>query len=372
MAKLVLQSGSGEKGLLSNYRRSYSIPEPSTRDVNGDSRMDLLVRHEEVVHQYLAEKQGFPSRPSVEIELDQFKAEFKEQSLDLNNLTKLLRYIVIDKWADLNGDGADDLLVLSNGKVRIFLGDSSGVNLTRKVRSVKLDGNIFYADVAEINDDGVPDLVLVGVEDLGLADLAFSLITSFRLKFYFYVFLGKGDGSFKPRAYRNKNVIVEGGHLLKVIEENQELLSRMRDAVVRLMDSDGDGVRNDLLLLKADGTLGIWLNVVDGDTPFGDASEDFLRRTFEKRGDLKVDVTTLTEWVLGRTSALIALTKDGPPDWSQSLGSDWSPPHAIVARDFDGDGKEEILAVQSHLPEPVEGKNKPQLELQGWILDLNL
>jgi hypothetical protein len=213
--------------------------------------------------------------------------------------------------------------------------------------------------------------VLVGVEDLGLADLAFSLITSFRLKFYFYVFLGKGDGGFKPRAYRNKTVVVEGGHLLKVIEENQELISQMRDAVVRIMDSDGDGARNDILLLTADGTLGIWRNSIDGDTPFSDASEDFLRKAFQERGDLNVDLTTLTEWVLGRTSALIALTKNGPPDWSQSLGSDWDPPHAIVARDFDGDGKEEILAVQGQYT-PREGEKKPRLELQGWILDPSL
>lgn len=368
MAKLMLESGSGQTGLLTTYRRSYTVPEPSTRDVNGDSRLDLLVRHEDLVHQYLASQDGFAATPSVEIELDQFKTEFNEASLDLSNLTKLLRYIVVDEWADLNGDGALDLLVLSNGKVRIFLGDESGVNLSRKVRSVKLDGNIFFADVAEINDDGIPDLVLVGVEDLGLAELAFSLITSFRLKFYFYVFLGKGDGSFKPRAYRNKTVTVEGGQLLKVIDENREQLSRMRETVVRLLDADGDGQRNDLAMLNAGGELGIWRNVITGDTPFGDASDEFLRSAFAERRDLKVDITTLTEWVLGRTSALISLTKDRPADWSQEL-SPWLSPHTMVARDFDGDGKDEILAVYSRLPELEEGEEFLGQALYGWILD---
>ncbi len=369
MAKLMLETGSGESGLLSTYRRSYTVPEPSTRDVNGDNRLDLLVRHESLVHQYLAGMNGFSDQPSVEIELDQFKAEFTESSLDLSNLTKLLRYIVIDEWADLNNDGALDLLVLSNGKVRIFLGDQNGVNMSRKMRSVKLDGNIFFADVSEIDGDGIPDLVLVGVEDLGLAELAFSLVTSFRLKFYFYVFRGKGDGSFKPRAYRNKTVIVEGGHLLKVIDENREQLSRMRESVVRMMDADGDGERNDLALLKAGGKLGIWKNVVNGDTPFGDASEDFLRRAFAERGDLEVDITTLTEWVLGRTSALISLTKKRPADWERELTGPWLTPHTMVARDFDGDGKEEILALHSRLTEPKDGEDKSGLKLTGWLLD---
>ena len=369
MAKLLLETGSGESGLLGTYRRNFTVPEPATKDVNGDSRLDLLIRHEDLVHQYLAGEHGFSDQPSVEIELDQFQEEFNEASLDLSNLTKLLRYIVVDEWADLNGDGALDLLVLSNGKVRIFLGDREGVNMSRKMRSVKLDGNIFFADVSEIDGDGIPDLVLVGVEDLGLAELAFSLVTSFRLKFYFYVFRGKGDGSFKPRAYRNKTVIVEGGHLLKVIDENREQLSRMRESVVRLLDADGDGKRNDLALLKVGGQLGIWNNVVNGDTPFGDASEDFLRRAFEERGDLKVDITTLTEWVLGRTSALISLTKKRPADQEWQLSKPWMTPHTMVARDFDGDGKDEIMALHSRLPEEGDDPNIRGSKLTGWLLD---
>lgn len=369
MARLLLETGSGETGLLTTYRRNFTVPEPATRDVNGDQRLDLLVRHEDLVHQFLAGPNGFADQPSVEIELDQFKAEFNESSLDLSNLTKLLRYIVIDEWADLNGDGALDLLVLSNGKVRIFLGDRNGVNMSRKMRSVKLDGNIFFADVSEIDGDGIPDLVLVGVEDLGLAELAFSLVTSFRLKFYFYVFRGKGDGSFRPRAYRNKTVVVEGGHLLKVIDENREQLSRMRESVVRMLDADGDGLRNDLALLKVGGKLGIWNNVVSGDTPFGDASEDFLRRAFAERGDLEVDITTLTEWVLGRTSALISLTKNGPADQEWQLTGPWLTPHTMVARDFDGDGKDEIMALHSRLPALEDGEEMQGMKLTGWLLD---
>ncbi len=369
MAQLLLETGSGESGLLSSYRRSFSVPEPATKDVNGDARLDLLVRHEDLVHQYLAGAEGFSDHPDVEIELDQFQEKFDESSLDLSNLTKLLRYIVIDEWADLNGDGALDLLVLSNGKVRIFLGDKNGVNMSRKMRSVKLDGNIFFADVSEIDGDGIPDLVLVGVEDLGLAELAFSLVTSFRLKFYFYVFRGKGDGSFKPRAYRNKTVVVEGGHLLKVIDENREQLSRMRESVVRMLDADGDGQRNDLALLKVGGKLGIWNNVVNGDTPFGDASEDFLRRAFAERGDLEVDIATLTEWVLGRTSALISLTKKRPADQEWQLTGPWLTPHTMVARDFDGDGKDEILALHSRLREENDDQEVSGPKLSGWLLD---
>jgi hypothetical protein len=369
LARLAIEVGDSNQGLLGKYSRTLTIPEPDTEDVNGDGRPDLLVRYEDQVRQYLAGPHGFPAEPSVQIELDQFREDFDESKIDLGNLTKLLKYIVVDEWADLDGDGTLDLLVLSAGKVRIFLGDATGVSLDRNQRPVKLDGNIFYAKVAEISGDGIPDLVLVGVEDLGLADLAISFITSFKMRFYFYVFRGKGDGSFHPRVYKEKTVVVEGGRLLNVIEDNRERLSSMRESVVRIGNTDGSGEADDLILLDASGKLGIWRNVAPSDTPFGDLAEDFLRRAFDSRKDLEVDVTTLTEWVLGRTSALIARTRESPPDWEVQLPAGWTSPHSLVAKDFDGDGRDEILVLRRNVPVPGEGETVSGPELIGWLLD---
>jgi hypothetical protein len=369
MAELILRTSGRNDGLLGAYQRSYSVPLPDTADVSGDGRPDLLVRHGDQVRQYLATDHGFPASPDIEIELDQFRKDFDQKAFDLNNLTKLLSYIVIDEWADLNNDGALDLLVLSNGKVRIFLGDDNGVDMLRKMRPVKLDGNIFYAKVAHIDDDDVPDLVLVGVEDLGIAELAFSLITSFKLKFYFNVFRGRGDGSFLPRVYRKKTVVVEGGRLLSVIQDNRQQISQMREAVVRLLDHDGDGRRNDLAMLTVDGKFGIWPDAIDEQSPLASVSENFLRKAFAEKGDLEVDVATLTEWVLGRTSALISLTRNAPADWQIDLPGGWQGPHNLVARDFDGDGRDEILVLRRRLPEAVKGQPQKPAELIGWILD---
>lgn len=369
LVRLALEVGDSNEGLLSKYSRTLTLPEPDTADVSGDGAPDLLIRYEDQVRQYIASADGFPAVPSVQIELDQFREEFDETKVDLGNLTKLLKYIVVDEWADLNGDGTLDLLVLSAGKVRIFLGDAQGVSLERNKRPVKLDGNIFYAKVAEISGDEVPDLVLVGVEDLGLADLALSVITSFKVRFYFYVFRGKGDGSFHPRVYKEKAVVVEGGRLLNMIEDNREQLSAMRESIVRIADTDGSGEADDLVLLDANGTLGVWRNATPSDTPFGDLAEDFLQRAFDGRGQLEVDVGTLAEWVLGRTSALIAQTRDSAPDWTVSLPEGWKAPHGLVARDFDGDGRDEILIVRRWTPPVEQGEGSTGPELDGWLLD---
>lgn len=369
LIRLALETGDREDGLLGKYSRTLVLPEPDTADVSGDGRPDLLIRYEDQVNQYLAGEAGFPPVPSVEVGLDQFREEFDQSQIDLGNLTKLLRYIVVDEWADLNGDGALDLLVLSAGKVRIFMGDRSGVSLERNKRPVKLDGNIFYAKVAEISGDGIPDLVLVGVEDLGLADLAISFITSFKMRFYFYVFRGRGDGSFHPRVFKEKTVVVEGGRLLNLIEENREQLSQLRESVVRVGNLDGDAEADDLVLLEPSGRVGVWYDVAPSTTPFGDLAEDFLRRAFDERGQLEVDVGTLTEWVLGRTSALIALTREAPPDWETSMPAGWTTPHSFVTRDFDGDGRHEILVLRRQQPPAVDGQPRPGLELNGWLID---
>lgn len=369
MAKLMLEVGDREDGLLGQYERVYQVPEPSTQDVSGDGLPDLLVRDGDQVRQFLAGSQGFPAAPSVELSLDQFREEFDETQLDFSNLTKLLKYVVVDEWADLNGDDTLDLLVLSNGKVRIFLGNEGGVSLERSKRPVKLDGNIFFATVAEISEDGIPDLVLVGVEDLGLADLALSLVTSFKLRFDFYVFRGRGDGSFHPRVFRQREVVLEGGRLLSVIKENRTQLSALREVVVRVGNTDAGAERDDIILLDAEGKLGVWRNEAPSTVPIALMAEEFLREAFADKGTLSVDVATLTEWVLGRTSALIARTRQRPADWTVVLPEGWTSPHGLVARDFDGDGLDEILVVRRIAPEKQEDGTTKPAELQGWILD---
>jgi hypothetical protein len=94
-----------------------------------------------------------------------------------------------------------------------------------------------------------------------------------------------------------------------------------------------------------------------------------LRRAFDSRKDLEVDVTTLTEWVLGRTSALIARTRESQPDWEVQLPEGWTSPHSLVTRDFDGDGRDEILVLRRQVPVPTEGEAASGPELTGWLLD---
>ncbi len=50
--------------------------------------------------------------------------------------------------------------------------------------------------------------------------------------------------------------------------------------------------------------------------------------------------------MLGRTSALISLTRDRAPDLQRQLGEGWTTPHALALRDLDGDGRDEAIVLR--------------------------
>jgi hypothetical protein len=68
--------------------------------------------------------------------------------------------------------------------------------------------------------------------------------------------------------------------------------------------------------------------------------------------------------MLGRTSAMASLTKGVKPMSSVTL-KDWKTPHAMLVRDFDGDGFDEALILRQHTNEAKESV------LSGVTVDLN-
>ncbi len=345
-ARLNLEAGPRRKGMLGKVGRVFSIPSLETRDINGDAVPDLLLNDLSKVRQFVAGPDGFPSEPTTVLDLEDFRADFEGFQFDPTNITRLVKYLVLDEWRDLNGDGATDLVILSNGRVKVFHGGPEGIDLTRPKQLVKVRGNVFFAETARIDDDPWPDLVLVRVEDLGLVRLAFSLVASWSLDFEFLVFKGTATGTFGKRVFREKTVTVKGDRLLGVIAEKKEEVSERRKVIARLCDLDGDGRTTDVALLEATGRLRSWQGVVDDPEVVDALAEKFLRETLSGEETPDLDISMLGEWVLGRTSALLALTHGRVPDSDRVLPGGWSAPHAMAVRDLDGDGRDELLALR--------------------------
>jgi hypothetical protein len=347
LSRLELDSGGG---LMGSVSRRLVVPRLMPEDVSGDGRPDLVVNDGTSVRQYVLTADGFPAEPTRVLDLSQFRADIRELKVDLGNLTRSVRFLVQDKWADLDNDGDLDVMILADGTVRVFLGDENGVDLSRQKPPLKVRGNVFYIYAARIDPDPIPDLVLVRVEDLGIGTLLKAALFSWEIKFDFLVFRGRGDGRFETRVFRERNAKLRGDSLLSVYKEERDKFSDLRRKIVRMCDSDGDGQRTDLVTLEADGTLLVWKDLVSDESVLHGAIEKFLQQTLSGEGDLAMDVSTLTQWTLGRTSAMTSVAQGIRPDVRIKL-EDWTEPHAMTIRDFDGDGREEILALRLFKPE---------------------
>lgn len=337
-------------GLMGKVGRKLVMPQLTPEDVSGDGRPDLVVSDGLQVHQFVLGSDGFPSEPTRTLDLARFQADFEDFDVDLGNLTSGVRYLVQDKWADLNGDGSTDVVILADGRIRVFLGGEDGVDLAKEKTRLKVRGNVFYIYPARIDGDEVPDLVLVRVEDLGIGKLLRAAIFSWEIEFDFLVFRGKGDGDFEKRPFRERTAKLTGDSLVSVYKTEKDQISNLRQKVVRMFDYDGDGVRTDLVTIGAGGRLQVWLGLVSDASVLHGAIEKFLQQTLAGEGELDVSISTLTQWTLGRTSAMTSMTVGIEPHLDMRL-EDWSEPHALTIRDLDGDGREEALAVRLKTPE---------------------
>jgi hypothetical protein len=353
-----------EGGLLGTIMRTISVPGLLPEDVSGDGNPDLVVQENGYIRQYVATEGNFPVIATRTLNTNEFAKDYSEFELDMSNLSSGAAFLVQDKWADFDADGDIDVMILADHKVRVFLGDENGINLDEERQRLKVRGNVIYLFPARIDEDQFPDLVLVRVEDLGLGKILRAALMSWEVKFDFLVFKGRGDGTFSKRAFRSRQGILQGDSLISTYKEGKEELSQMRKRIVRACILDDDRQKNDLLILGASGQIAVYKDVIKTRNVLHAAIEKFLQQSLDGRDELELELTSLSEWLLGRTSAMASLAK-GEAAFQQLKLPDWQAPHAIMLRDYDGDGSDEALILRR-----VKDEQKGQ-QLGGVIIDFN-
>jgi hypothetical protein len=210
--------------------------------------------------------------------------------------------------ADLNGDGIPDL-VLGSNVVSIYLGNTNGTYTKGVTISVQQAPTSYPIVTADFNGDGIPD---VAVPLYGSNDIA--------------ILLGKGDGTFADPVMASVPGSVVGVDQIVVADFNGDGIPDL--AVI----TNATNSTVDILLGNGDGTFTAeTTNPPISGTPFYFAKGDF-------NGDGKMDLAVAEN---NGTIAILLGNGDGTFAASGSVNSASSGSPIAVA-DFNGDGKLDI------------------------------
>jgi hypothetical protein len=139
---------------------------------------------------------------------------------------------------DVNGDGLADLVLAANSEaqVYVFLGQANG-SFSQQAISTDVDGSGWTSSAyprrfADVNGDGLPDLVLIGKDEAVP-----------------HVFLGKGDGSFLAQSVSTD---VNGNGWTELAYPRN------------LVDINGDGRADLVMTLTSEALTYVFLGQADG------------------------------------------------------------------------------------------------------------
>ncbi len=125
------------------------------------------------------------------------------KALSADSLDAALVQYVQPITADLNGDGASDLIVAVSGGIAVSYSNHDGTfaQPTALNLGVQLGCSISYVDAGDVNGDGYPDMVIAYPGDSYC--YAGSTVPS-----GYFVLLNNHDGSFTPSLYASRNLSV--------------------------------------------------------------------------------------------------------------------------------------------------------------------
>jgi hypothetical protein len=151
--------------------------------------------------------------------------------------------------ADLNGDGIPDIVVVNNtgNTVAVLLGKGKGTFIAQSAGDAAdgtgtpaptyaVGGGAFYVAVADLNHDGIPDLVVANFTDDTVS-----------------ILLGKGDGTFKDQSVIDVGL---GPDFISIADLNNDgkpdlLVANSTEGTVEVLLGHGNGTFTDTGAVRA-------------------------------------------------------------------------------------------------------------------------
>jgi cbb3-type cytochrome oxidase subunit 3 len=265
--------------IAGNVGEAIIIPALTIRDVNNDKQNDVISTDDKITEVFLGLKDGgFPAEPSYRIDLNTMTEPQKEvdwDTIDFSNIFSAISTGPQQYLQDLDGDKIEDLLLLSNGKISVYSGTPTGMDLSKPLQILKSSGNVLSAFVAvtqdkvknrtmkdametfikENQDKTRPkDLILIRIQDLSVGDIFTWLVFSKELNIDFYIYKNQGK-TFEKRPGRKITLTLKLPSALKLfsfVSDQKNAVKNPESIRVVRANIGKNKTSKDRLLLKGD------------------------------------------------------------------------------------------------------------------------
>ncbi len=353
--RLNSQSSRGMSSLNKSLRSDFSIPNLTTKDVNGDGRLDLQIRQDDIRSWHLQREDGsIPGKPDVSLDLSIFRDTTPKSAIAPGQIASMGDRRSFES-RDLDDDGILDYVIAHRRKIWIFHGTKAGPQFTKPSFILRSVEDVTALTLLHLDKDTRPDLLLIKVEVPSVTTFVLGFVSSWDLSFSAAGYRNTNGREFDKAPTWKKETALRFPPILSILKDPQALVQRIEYMGKKFRkqlggDFDGDG-KEDLALLSEDADrIDVFRSTGSADESDGDGDESLREILFEdKRSTWELEDVLL--WMGGLAERRVAaLTRGRNPDGSVALSDREKMEFTgFETGDFDGDGSAEI--VLSYRPE---------------------
>ena len=327
-----------------------------------DLAADLIVDTDERLAVFLADPTAanyFSPEPSFELdrlEIEESLGEFDIETLDFANLTGVLALTHEELLEDIDGDGIEDLLLREGGKVSVFPGTLTGIDVSTPKQVLRSGGNVLTTFLHDEDGDGTKDLWLWRVEPISVGDIFVWLALSGSISVEAFVYRNQGD-VFARRPARKISVALKFPSVIRLASSLRQIADEARSTAEKTdtlsgsaqLDGQEQDVARDDLMLLAGSRLSLFLNVIEA-AP----APTFLGALgySPDRDDYSIDLKAVVDAAMIASNPLDGITT--PPSLDIDLPAPASSGGLVSAR-INQDNRDDIFVFTAMTPDAIEG-----------------
>lgn len=343
------------KGKLSE---SFSIPNLTLKDINGDKCFDLVVSHNPIYDYYLLKKdENIPEKPTVSVDLSLFQdttpktegIQFGE-ILSTNNEPQLIE-------SDLNNDGIPDYIIFHRRKLWVFHGTDQGPQFINPGSIIKLSEDITFLLPVPLDEDDYPDLFMLKVQIPAMSKFLMGIFADWDIKTESIGYKSINGSSFELNSTWKGEIFLRLPSILSMISNPdifKEFSVEQKYGPAISGDFNGDGFPDVAMLDIKNSDFEIWFGRQQAQDK-GNTEENSKNQAASKIWklffaesdnvwDLERIITFLNSLI---NDQIVALTGGKEPDFHISQFKDRKNLKVIPA-DFNHDKVNELLFIYSN------------------------